>query len=250
MEKIKIEFLQTLIDEIENAIEKAGILQINAKENSKIENKNDARLVALNGIANNLFIIRFFYVCCKKNVNEGSSKYNFGKIVYDNKLEYFDDFGNSFYIKALLDGIYFILDNLFQNILGDSKKYKFKSNITELFNKLITDYDEDKKKEIEDPLDCLGQMRNSLHNNGVHRHPREEYTIGGYDYKFEKGKVVKCASWDHVLTLVNAIIDSLREILMHENIVSKPEIKDPANEEVNNNPEKYKPLITEYFKSK
>jgi hypothetical protein len=67
-------------------------------------------------------------------------------------------------------------------------------------------------------IKAFSSIRNSLHNNGIHNKGSFSVKVGQFDYKFEKGKVVECASLPHCITLIQSTIDTVQEILGSEKV--------------------------------
>ena len=94
--------------------------------------------------------------------------------------------------------IHFKLENLFQNLCAHLKLLPEKEKkcgfwrLTEIIYKACKIGDGDSRKS----LIALTQIRNSLHNNGVHRHPSLDLQVGQFHYQFIGGELVNCASWE------------------------------------------------------
>jgi hypothetical protein len=63
-------------------------------------------------------------------------------------------------------------------------------------------------------LNTIARIRNALHSGGIHtKDDVPQYTIKGQTFEFRKGSQVDCASWAHLCTAFDAIIDILDEIV-------------------------------------
>lgn len=57
-------------------------------------------------------------------------------------------------------------------------------------------------------------LRNSFHNNGMHRGPALDVELQNMRFKFEPGKAIDCGSFGHVLGVLYEIMGCLEEILL------------------------------------
>ncbi len=64
----------------------------------------------------------------------------------------------------------------------------------------------------------ITSIRNSLHNNGIHRNASLTVNLHGMDFHFEEGKPVQCATWGHLLAAMDSSVDVLTGILNAEPI--------------------------------
>ncbi|MFO1440036.1 MAG: hypothetical protein U1F81_17055 [Verrucomicrobiaceae bacterium] len=73
-----------------------------------------------------------------------------------------------------------------------------------------------------DTLMVPAAIRNSLHNNGIHRGPNSSMLLHGMQYDFSDGDSVQCAGWQHIFAALTACIDVLDEILFSAEIQAIP----------------------------
>ena len=66
---------------------------------------------------------------------------------------------------------------------------------------------------------ALTHIRNTLHNNGVHRNPSLDLQVGQFRYQFNEGELVNCASWEAMVNLLHFNVIALQEVLLSEEIV-------------------------------
>lgn len=128
---------------------------------------------------------------------------------------------------SLLTLFHFKLDVLFQNLLralaSEPGKTGFGKNCAVLLTR-VTLVDRDRAKDI---LDAITLLRNSLHNNGIHRgEDWGPFTTHGLTYQFRKDCDVQCASFAHVLAILDSTIDTLDEILVSTEVKSLPKVED------------------------
>ena len=65
---------------------------------------------------------------------------------------------------------------------------------------------------------ALTHIRNTLHNNGIHRHPSLDLQVGQFCYQFNEGELVNCASWEALMNLSHFNVIALQEVLLSEEI--------------------------------
>lgn len=70
-------------------------------------------------------------------------------------------------------------------------------------------------------LNILANIRNSLHNNGIHKSHDKKDTIVQVDYikyKFGHLKTIDCASWDHISHIWKGLLPVIRKIYFHSDV--------------------------------
>jgi len=120
---------------------------------------------------------------------------------------------------SILVLVHFKIDNLFQNLLNELNIH-FNRGFWNLCNTLIDKISVNQKEDKKEKLILLSYLRNSFHNNGIHRGRSLTKTLNNLNYSFENGYVVECASWDHIIKAISANIDVLSEILLSKEIKS------------------------------
>ena len=65
---------------------------------------------------------------------------------------------------------------------------------------------------------ALTHIRNTLHNNGIHRHLSLDLQVGQFRYQFIEGELVNCASWGAMMNLLYLNVISLQEVLLSKEI--------------------------------
>jgi len=128
---------------------------------------------------------------------------------------------------SLVTLCHFKIDSLFQNLLKaldkNSRGKSFGVNKSILMGK-ITLPDPKNANEV---LEAFTHIRNSLHNNGIHRHKNWGPTkLLGFTYEFEKDKAVCCASFGHILAALDRSIDIIEQILFTPQIQTLPKVDD------------------------
>lgn len=70
-------------------------------------------------------------------------------------------------------------------------------------------------------LNTLARIRNALHSHGVHTQENiSSYTIGTQTFEFIKNQEINCATWDHILLALEAVINIVDEIVQHPKVNS------------------------------
>lgn len=109
---------------------------------------------------------------------------------------------------------HFRIDALFQVILRARGEYKTKSAFTTML-KQILDLSEMKDRSRSEAIFLVATyVRNSFHNNGVHRGPSLYIELQDMKFQFETDKSTNCASFGHVLAVLYEIMGCLKEILI------------------------------------
>ena len=76
-------------------------------------------------------------------------------------------------------------------------------------------------------LTAFANLRNSLHGNGIHKTKSLSIQINDISFDFIQGKRVECASWKHIVLLLDSNVDILHKILLSTKVANiKTEIKD------------------------
>lgn len=128
---------------------------------------------------------------------------------------------------SVLTLFHFKLDALFQNLLRafgeEPGKTGFGRNCDDLLAR-VTLVNHNCAK---DTLDAVTFLRNSLHNNGIHRGENwGPFTTHGLTYKFRKDYDVQDASLAHVLAILDSTVDVLKEILLSSEVRVLPMVED------------------------
>tara|TARA_B100000809_G_C14929177_1_gene456293 strand:+ start:19 stop:747 length:729 start_codon:yes stop_codon:yes gene_type:complete len=147
---------------------------------------------------------------------------------------------DSFTKSALQTSTHFHIENLFYSLLVilDSSKSRIRGyeNITKTLFEKITLHSSPKEILLE--LKVLSGIRNSFHNNGIHKNVNFSVTINAISYEFTKDAPVFCASTSDTINLLERYTEILQEIL------STPEIASITTDI----PDKYGGMIEPAFK--
>ena len=128
---------------------------------------------------------------------------------------------------SLLSLCHFKVDALFQNLLralGSSPgRSGFGANSRSLLS-IVTLPDAPRVSSV---LAGFTHVRNSLHNNGIHRGPAwGPWHTGGLAFSFAPDQPVQCASFGHILAVLDATAGSLAELLAAPQIASLARVDD------------------------
>ena len=114
--------------------------------------------------------------------------------------------------------IQFRIENMLANILvvlGKKVTRSYHSNVKALLDLLHL---ENKERKL-DILNVLQNIRNCLHNNGVHNNKSTSIIIDDTPFVFEKGRQVNCAGWEHIIIAFEA------SLIVLEKILNAPQVK-------------------------
>jgi hypothetical protein len=127
----------------------------------------------------------------------------------------------------LVAHIHFKLDSLFQNLLVALGATPGKSGFGQNRDALLSLVTLSDKAQTEQILNAFTFVRNSLHNNGIHRGAAwGPITVNGLTYDFKNNDGIQCASFGHVFALMDKVVDVLDEILHSHEITTLPQVID------------------------
>lgn len=209
-------------------------IKLNVVKKCKIDYKSqDARMVALDSIQICISATGMWIQCCNSLANANTSN---GKFNQDSFLK---SVGSGVNIeqteKIMFDNLklgfmtltHFKIDNLFHNILKHLGELPKKAGYWNLTDTILEQTSYSRAGTEKDILSAFANLRNSLHRNGMHTKSNLTVKIGKYDFKFIKGSRVECASWAHIIVLLQENIKVLEKILLSKKILDiKTEIID------------------------
>lgn len=204
------------------------------KESGISYQSQDARMVALYSLQLTISAVGMWIQCCNslanchtcgKSFDEQQFLKSVGSGVNKDQTEMimFDHLKLGFITLA-----HFKIDNLFQNILRNLKVLPGeKTGYWTLTDIILKECSIPLKGDEKDYLIAFANIRNSLHNNGIHRGEDLEVTIYGMEFKFIKNSRIECATWEHIIVLLNANVKILEKILQSDRVKNiKTPIKD------------------------
>lgn len=116
--------------------------------------------------------------------------------------------------------VHFKIENLLSNILQRINSQKmvnigFTTIIKDLKGAGINISDDQSKI-----LEVLAGLRNSFHSNGMRRKGNLNITINNVNFNFEEGKAIDCASWYHIVVILEANIEVIKSIVLSDKILN------------------------------
>ncbi len=115
---------------------------------------------------------------------------------------------------------HFKIDNLFHNILKHLNALPRKSGYWNLTNEILDQCSFSKTGKEKKSLTAFANLRNSLHENGIHKTTSLNIMVGKTAFDFIKGRKVECASWHHIIVLLHENVDILKNLLLSQKIVN------------------------------
>lgn len=128
---------------------------------------------------------------------------------------------------GLLTLFHFKLDSLFQNLLRAFGKVPGKAGFAVNSKNLLRRITLTNPQCAAETLKAITLLRNTLHNNGIHRgQDWGPFEAHGLTYEFTKDHDVKCASFAHVLVILDSTIDVLEQVLLSAQVKNLPTVED------------------------
>jgi hypothetical protein len=192
-------------------------VKVSTYSNIDIE-AQDARLVALTGMQKSVLHYAFWLQLYNKVVEKHGDELVILEYVGSNLNL---DLTRDIMLPQLRLGLpiifHFKLENFLKSLL---KKISIKEprGITTTYTELCKVIGIEDISTKEKVIQAFSSIRNSLHNNGIHTHPGFSIKLGDVNFEFEEDKVVQCASFDHIIILIQRIIELLDEIIESEEI--------------------------------
>jgi len=122
---------------------------------------------------------------------------------------------------------HFKFDNLFHNILKHLNALPKRSGYWNLTDGILEQCSLSKTGTEKQLLTAFANLRNSLHGNGIHKANSLRIKVDETTFDFIQGKRVECASWEHIIVLLQANVNILKQIILSDEVVNiKTEITD------------------------
>jgi len=227
-----------LICELEKLCNRVCELKYNAakKINQDVTKTQDARIVFLDAIQVNLsacIMLLSIYSDVRSNspkelIKIMKSPPRLKSLSEKQHIAADESIISDFLRLALLLQFHFKIEIFFNNI-NNSLEGKYLRKFSDLYNKFIkkTENNELRSDLITNVFIALNFIRNSMHNNGIHRQETKlKMDISGETFSFIKDEVVKCASWHHILLLFDIIIPFIEKLLNNTDIEKIDYIRD------------------------
>lgn len=193
----------------------------------------DARMVALDSIQIDISSIGMWVNAFNSLANSHTVNGDF------NEKEFLKSVGSCLNVKqtealmfnqlrlGFMTVIHFKVDNVFYNILKHLDSLPKRKGYWNLTNEILYQCSFPITGEKKDSLTAFANLRNSLHGNGIHRSDSLNIQINGMSFDFTKGERVECASWGHIVVLLESNIKILNDILLSSRVANiKTEIND------------------------
>jgi hypothetical protein len=121
---------------------------------------------------------------------------------------------HDFWRFGLMTLTHFRIDAVFQVILKARGEYRSKSAFTSMLRQILDVCQLKDRARFEGIFLAATYLRNSFHNNGIHRGPALDVELQDMRFKFEPGKAIDCGSFGHALGVLYEIAGCLEEILL------------------------------------
>ena len=129
--------------------------------------------------------------------------------------------------KTLPTKIHFNIEGLFANLVKHQNPGYDVRGFYGISNEALRLAGVPIKGDENDRLAVLAHIRNSFHNNGIHKNRDLRVCIDGLPFEFVRDKEVECAGWHHIVVVLRANVDVLGSVLLSPPISSiRDEIED------------------------
>jgi len=185
----------------------------------------DARQVALDGLQCDIaacgnwihVLMSLKGLSQEKHSNNWEGEYRklIGTGLSSGQAEYLmlDYLRNTLTIKA-----HFKIENLLSNLLKALSASPNKRGFWHISNAMLRQAGISTTGQEKNTLTVLANLRNSFHANGMHNNGFLSVDIDGIRFEFCNGKPVKCASWEHIVVIMRAIISVLESVLFSNRV--------------------------------
>ncbi len=124
--------------------------------------------------------------------------------------------------NGMITLFHFRVDTLFQNLLRALGEYKDRAGFETMTKSLLASVGirDDYSRDV---LLATGYIRNSLHNNGMHRGKSNlAVKMQDLNFIFVTGKRMECGSWQHIFAAMYETIEVVDRILATEKVKGVP----------------------------
>jgi hypothetical protein len=173
---------------------------------------NDARRLAIADVQKHVAGLLFRLVALIKGRSRAEVMALFGS--FGPTAETSREHTHDFWRFGLTTIAHFRIDAMFQVLLKARGEYKSKSAFTSMLRQILDICQLKDRARIEGVFLAATYLRNSFHNNGMHRGPALDVELQDMRFKFEPGKAIDCGSFGHVLGVLYEIVGCLEEILL------------------------------------
>jgi hypothetical protein len=120
--------------------------------------------------------------------------------------------------NTLTTKIHFKIESLFSNLLKALSATPRKSGFWHISEAMLKEADLPTNGPEKNTLTAFANLRNSYHANGIHSNEFLSVDIHGTMFEFSKGWRVECASWKHIVVIMQATICVLDTILFSDKV--------------------------------
>jgi hypothetical protein len=172
----------------------------------------DARRLAIADVQKHVAGLLFSLKAVTKNRTQAEVQTLFGGsgVSARNAQSYTEDFWRF----GLMDVTHFRIDSLFQVILNARNEYRSRSGFAGMLKQILGVCELKDRNRTEAVFLAATYIRNSFHNNGMHRGTPLEIKLQDLKFKFETNKAINCASFGHVLAVLLEVMECLEEMLL------------------------------------
>ena len=110
----------------------------------------------------------------------------------------------------------FAIENMLRNISNAIRIKTGKKGFSEISKELLSKLGLSKYLL---QISLLALIRNTLHNNGIHRGNHAEIALNGFEFRFRNGEAIKCSGWGHIILAIDGSLDVVEKILTHDDVV-------------------------------
>jgi hypothetical protein len=133
------------------------------------------------------------------------------------------------YTRSSLLLIFFsILETFMRNIYNSQFAGNGREKITMVINEICIQLSIDNDCEFYKALTILKLVRNTIHNNGLHKMPSCTVIYRGRVYEFEEGKPHSAFGIENIEPIMADVFDGVMYILSHESVELISDIHDPG----------------------
>jgi hypothetical protein len=132
--------------------------------------------------------------------------------------EQIEDLMLNYLRNTITTKVHVTIENLFSNILKVLAATPAGRGFWHIKNAMLEQAGIALEGPEDDILMVLAELRNSYHNNGMSEGSPLSCVVGGLTFEFSEGQPVQCASWDHIVVIMRAVIGVLEAILFSERV--------------------------------
>ena len=178
----------------------------------------DARRLAIGDIQKHIAGLLFSLIALVKGRNHTEVR-----ALFDGSGPSADDaqkYTNDFWRFGLTTITHFRIDFMFQVILKARGEYKSKSTFTNMLKQILDMCELKDRTRTEAIFLVATHLRNSFHNNGMHRGAALYIELQDMKFKFVPNTAIDCCSFGNVIGVLYEMLGCLEEILLCSRLAS------------------------------